>query len=104
MTITLESCATVRGRLVDEEGSPPKDVQVFASGIRNGRVVFDLYPFGPVTDADGHFAIENLAAGCDVYKIQALEPQRGFVTVAEKVVFAPGKTIDLGEIKLRWPR
>jgi hypothetical protein len=104
LTIKLEPCATVRGRLLDEEGSPLKDVQVFAEAIRNGRAMFTLYPFGPVTDADGHFAIENLAAGCDSYKIQALEPQRGFVTVAEKISFAPEKTIDLGEIKLHWPR
>jgi hypothetical protein len=103
LTITLEPCAIVRGRLLDEEGSPLKEVQVPASGIRNGREMFDLYPLGPMTDADGHFEC-SLAAGCDSYKIQALHGQLGFVTVAEKVAFALGKTIDLGEIKLRWPR
>ncbi|HXY35082.1 MAG TPA: carboxypeptidase-like regulatory domain-containing protein, partial [Planctomycetaceae bacterium] len=97
-------CATVRGRLVDEEGSPLKDVQVFATVIQKGRDKFDLYPFGPVTDADGDFAIENLAAGCDGYQIRAFQPAHGFATIAEHVVFAPGKTIDLGEIKPKWPR
>jgi hypothetical protein len=104
LTITLEPCATVRGRLLDEGGSPLKNVQVYASGIRKNRATFDLYPFGPVTDADGRFVIENLAAGCDSYKISAMHPQLDPPTVAEKVAFAPGKTIDLGEIKLRWPR
>jgi beta-lactamase regulating signal transducer with metallopeptidase domain len=104
LTVQLEPCATVRGRLLDEEGSPLKNVQVFASAMRNGREEFTLYPFGPVTDADGHFAIENLAAGCDSYKIRAFDPKLDFVTVAEKVSFAPGKTIDLGEIKLQRQR
>ena len=104
LTITLEPCATVRGRLVDEEGRPVKNVQVFASAVQDGREKFTLYPFGPVTDADGRFVIENLAAGCDSYKISAMHPQLDPPTVAEKVAFAPGKTIDLGEIKLRWPR
>jgi beta-lactamase regulating signal transducer with metallopeptidase domain len=101
LTVKLEPCATVRGRLLDEEGSPLKNVQVFAEAMRNGQAWFSLYTSGPMTDADGHFAIENLAAGCDSYTIRALDPKRDFVTVAEKVSFAPGKTIDLGEIKLR---
>jgi hypothetical protein len=104
LTVTLEPCATVRGRLVDEEGSPLKNLQVSTSAMRNGREQFTSYPFGPVTDADGRFVIENLAAGYDAYKIIALNPQLGFVTVAEKVVFAPGKTIDLGEVKLQKSR
>jgi Carboxypeptidase regulatory-like domain len=101
LTVTLEPCATVRGRLLDEEGSPLKNVQVSVSAMENGREKFTLYPFGPVTDADGRFVIENLAAGCDAYKIIALHPQLDFVTVAEKVTYAPGKTIDLGEIKIK---
>jgi len=101
LTVKLEPCATVRGRLLDEEGSPLKNVQVFAEAMRNGHAWFSLYTSGPMTDADGHFAIENLAAGCDSYKIRALDPKLDFVTVAEKVSFAPGKTIDLGEIKIK---
>ncbi|HEV3299321.1 MAG TPA: M56 family metallopeptidase [Planctomycetaceae bacterium] len=104
LTITLEPCATVRGRLLDEEGRPVKNVQVFASAEQNGSERFTLYPFGPITDADGRFVIENLAAGCDSYKISAMHPQLDPPTVAEKVAFAPGRTIDLGDIKLRWPR
>ncbi len=103
VTVTLEPCATVRGRLLDQEGSPLKNTQVWASAKRNGKEWFSLFTFGPVTDADGRFAIENLAAGCDSYQIQALVSEE-FVTVAEKVTYAPGKTIDLGEIKLRQPR
>jgi beta-lactamase regulating signal transducer with metallopeptidase domain len=104
LTITLEPTATVQGRLVDEDGSPLKNVEVRATAMRNGKRVLDLFPFAAHTDADGRFVCGTLAAGCDSYKIQALEPQRGFVTVAEKVSFAPGKTIDLGEIKLRSPQ
>ena len=100
LTVTLEPCATVRGRLLDEEGGPLKDVEVWASAERNGKDWFSLYTMGLVTDADGHFAIENLAAGCDTYQIEALALNE-FVTVAQKVTYAPGKTIDLGDIKIK---
>jgi hypothetical protein len=81
-----------RGPTFEMAGLAPKESRTY-----------QLYPFGPVTDADGHFEC-LLAAGCDSYKIEALAPPRGFATVAEKVSFAPGKTIDLGEIKLRRQR
>ena len=103
MTIKLEPCAIVRGRLVDEDGSPVKNVGVRASAIRNGRAVLELLPLATTTDADGRFEC-NLAVGGEGYTIHASHAKGGFATVAEKVSFAPGKTIDLGEIKLRSPR
>lgn len=104
MTITLEPCAIVRGRLLDEDGSPVKNMGIRASAVRNGRAVLELSPLATETDADGRFEC-NLAGGCDTYEIYADDPgRRGFVTVAEKVTFSPGKTIDLGEVKLRGPR
>ncbi len=100
LTITLEPCATVRGRLVDEDGSPVKNLGIRASATRDGRAVLELSPLATETDADGRFEC-NLAGGCDTYEIYADDPgRRGFVTVAEKVTFSPGKTIDLGEVRI----
>jgi hypothetical protein len=104
LTITLEPVATVQGRLVDEEGSPLKHVEVRATAMRNGKRMLDLFPFSGHTDADGHFACGTLAAGCDSYRLIAYQSGGRFGTVAEKVAITPGKTIDLGEVKFREQR
>jgi hypothetical protein len=100
MTIKLEPCATVRGRLLDEDGSPVKNVGVRASAIRNGRAVLELFPLETETNADGRFEC-NLPVGGENYTIDAYRAKGGFVTVARNVPFSPEKTIDLGEIKIK---
>ncbi len=101
LTITLEPTATVRGRLVDEDGSPVKNIRVRPTAKQNGKYFLDLFPFEALTDSDGRFSCENLAAGCESYDLWAHRPGNGNATVAEKVKIVPGKTIDLGELKFR---
>jgi Carboxypeptidase regulatory-like domain len=100
LTITLEPCATVKGRLVDEKGAPLKNVEVRPSAMRKGRWLLDLHTSSGYTDADGHFICRNLAVGCDSYSLEAYWDQ-GYANVAVKLEITAGKTIDLGEVKLR---
>jgi hypothetical protein len=100
LTVTLEPCATVKGRLVDEEGAPFKHARLSI----NANVAGSVLPASQgECRSDGRFVLDRLAPGCESYTIYAIGLERGrtFSTVAEKLVVAAGKTIDLGEIKLK---
>jgi beta-lactamase regulating signal transducer with metallopeptidase domain/protocatechuate 3,4-dioxygenase beta subunit len=95
LTVTLEPCATVKGRLIDEEGIPIKSREV--TPIARGRDNLWLSIGRTNSDSDGRFILHNLVPGTEFYTIFV----HGFGNVAEKVVVAAGKTIDLGDIKLK---
>jgi nitrogen fixation protein FixH len=97
VTLTLERCATIKGRLLDEQGNPVKHAEVDASPRPR---VGGPWRRPAACRPDGRFECTDLLAGCDFYEIEAEGPEIGRVTVARRVVIAPGKTIDLGEIKL----
>jgi hypothetical protein len=98
VTVTLEPCATIKGRLLGEDGVPLKHVRLRARAHLGDGSSFPL-PQGQ-TDADGRFVLHGLPPGCE-YTIRTIgrgaEP--GSASVMEKTVIAPGRTIDLGEIK-----
>src|SRR5580704_8474261 len=101
LSVTLEPCATVKGRLVDAEGVPFKH----AGLVIRAHVSEDhsLTATQGECDSDGRFVLETLAPGAQYYTIHTKESGKelGFETVAERVVFVPGQTIDLGDIKLK---
>jgi hypothetical protein len=101
LTVTLEPYATVKGRLLDEDGAPLKHVRLRTRGSTGSDPVVSDYQ--GECDSDGRFVLRDLPPGCDYYTILAnsLKGKPRFATVAEKVVVAAGKTIDLGEIRLK---
>jgi beta-lactamase regulating signal transducer with metallopeptidase domain len=101
-TVTLEPCATVKGRLLDADGVPIKNAHLSATA-RGGDGYSIIEPGKPSLDADGKFQLTDLPAGCDFYSIHVTRIGNDvrFDTIAEKVVVVAGKTIDLGEIRLK---
>jgi beta-lactamase regulating signal transducer with metallopeptidase domain/5-hydroxyisourate hydrolase-like protein (transthyretin family) len=95
LTVTLEPCATVKGRLIDAEGVPFKNMEV--SAVARGGEKYWLNSGDAYCDSDGRFVFDKVVPGAEYYTINARE----FGQVAERVVVAAGKTIDLGDIKLK---
>ncbi len=98
MSITLEPCATLVGRLVDEDGTPVGGTHLEALPLPGG----DFWPRLPsvVCQADGTFRYAGLVPGCD-YNVIAEGPQIEFRQVAKRIKVEPGKLINLGDVKLK---
>lgn len=97
VTVKLEPYATIKGRLLDEEGMPLKFVNVGVVALGNNYV---LPPWrnGVESQADGRFFVGNIAVGAEHYEVSA----EGFdEPIAKKLSIAAGKTIDLGDIKVK---
>jgi hypothetical protein len=98
MTVTLEPCATLVGRLVDDEGVPFKGVELQASPAP-GSYPWFFIPL-VVCRSDGKFECDGLMPGCDyglVVHGNEVKVQFPF----RKIAIEPGKTIALGDIKLK---
>ncbi len=98
MTVKLEPCATLVGRLVDEEGVPFEGVEVQASPAPGGYPYF----FIPivVSKADGTFECRGLFPGCD-YGLVVHGTETKIQFPLRKISVQPGKTVDLGNVKLK---
>ncbi len=98
ISITLEPCATLVGRLVDEDGTPVGGTHLEALPLPGG----DFWPRLPsvVCQADGTFRYAGLVPGCD-YNVIAEGPQIEFRQVAKRIKVEPGKLINLGDVKLK---
>ena len=95
VTVKLEPYATVKGRLLDEEGMPLKFVNVGVVALGNNYV---LPPWrnGVESQADGRFVVSNVAAGAEYYEVLA----DGFdEPIAKKLSISAAQTIDLGDIR-----
>jgi protocatechuate 3,4-dioxygenase beta subunit len=98
LTITLEPCATIVGRLVDPDG-----IGVQGSLVGMPRPTGDFWPQLPpvASEPDGKFKVA-VPPGCP-YGLRA--DVRGFRTdFTRDVTVEPGKTIDVGEVKLQKER
>jgi hypothetical protein len=98
--VRLEPWGAVTGRVVDDEGKPRPDVQIFST-IRErpdpGRG--DLRD-KPAVDARGRFRIEGLVPGVryDAHGSSAGGSASG--TILDGVRVGPGEVKDLGDIRL----
>ena len=98
MTVTLEPCATLVGRLVDDEGVPFPGVEVQASPAP-GQYPYFFIPI-VVSQADGRFECRGLFPGCD-YGLVVHGSEVKIQFPLRKIAVQPGKTIDLGNVKLK---
>jgi 5-hydroxyisourate hydrolase-like protein (transthyretin family) len=102
MTVTLEPCATVVGRLVDAEGVPIQGVEIHTSPTPGSWP----WMFTPIVTSrtDGRFECRGLYPGCD-YALAVAVPGNGndvnVQFLRSGLVIEPGKTIDLGNLKLK---
>ena len=98
MTVTLEPCATLVGKLVDEEGVPFEGVEVQASPAP-GTYPYFFIPIA-VSHADGRFECRGLFPGCD-YGLVVHGSETKIQFPLKKITVESGKTVDLGNVKLK---
>jgi hypothetical protein len=100
ITVTLQPCGTLLGRLLDAEGHPKPNVEVLAM-IAHEQLRFGGFGVQVVrTDVDGRFRITGLLPGL-TYRL-------GGLNVAEKgagdITVRIGEVKDLGDIKDESPK
>jgi beta-lactamase regulating signal transducer with metallopeptidase domain len=102
ITIKLEPCGTVIGRLLDG-GLPMADAELTSYGVNNDpKHEIGSLPGGVKTDGDGRFRAEGLVPGRK-YAFQIWKSnnkQRRLLEVAKDVVVSRGESKDLGDITL----
>jgi hypothetical protein len=97
--VKLGPGATVKGRLIDEKGRPLSGVGV---GVHHTERTADeirarVCP-SRVTDADGKFTVEVVPGAA--FKIHFTRGKRTFRPVKTDEPVAPGKTLDLSDVKI----
>ncbi|HEX4072631.1 MAG TPA: M56 family metallopeptidase [Planctomycetaceae bacterium] len=95
LTVTLEPCATVKGRLVDEDGLPVTDLSIGTEEHQGTDFPSLLRRFK--CDAHGRFVDVELLPGCDSYSLQVSGRN---LAMPDKIAVVAGKTIDLGDVKV----
>ncbi len=115
LQITLEPAGSLKGRLVDKDGGPIPDVR-FIPGRTADANAADFATIPPEypgrqqhTDADGHFHLKGLLPGMK-YAVRVIGTRKlGGQQVSDllgelplqEIEIKPGKTIELGDVKLR---
>jgi beta-lactamase regulating signal transducer with metallopeptidase domain/5-hydroxyisourate hydrolase-like protein (transthyretin family) len=95
--VTLERCATIVGRVVDQDGDPMPELLIRAWPL---PMNYESTLVEVFTDKDGRFRYENIPTGCD-YRLRAYIPVQ-WPVVADGLSPQPGETLDVGEVKLQW--
>ncbi len=95
ITVTLQLCGTLLGRVIDAEGRPKPNVEVIAF-IQHDQFQFGGYGIENVrTDVDGRFRITGLLAGL-TYRLGGLNlPAKGAGDITVRI----GEVKDLGDLK-----
>lgn len=98
ITLRLQPCGAVSGRLLDEDGEPLANT---ALGVGQVRVMPP--EFSATTNQDGKFRLDGLVPGMPYGITLRRQGQmgQGMRQLATDVVVAPGKTQDLGDLDLK---
>jgi hypothetical protein len=94
VTVRLQKCATLRGRLVDKNGRPRAGVGLIG-GASAGQAHVQ---FGGRTDKDGRFRIEGIIPGLKVH-VSAPIVANIVSRVIPEMTLKPGEMRDLGDVK-----
>jgi RNA polymerase sigma factor (sigma-70 family) len=94
VTVRLQKCATLRGRLMGKDGKPRPGVAL--GGVASGGEAHVL--FGGQTDRDGRFRFTGIVPGLKV-RISAPIVANVFSEVISGVTLKPGETRDVGDVK-----
>jgi beta-lactamase regulating signal transducer with metallopeptidase domain/protocatechuate 3,4-dioxygenase beta subunit len=99
LTVKLEPCATIKGRLLDADGNAIEAVRLSAAAYGQDYWL----PAGQcATGRDGRFVLDNLPPGAESYWVNKDDDREvEFTKIAEKLRVIAGQTIDLGDIKLK---
>jgi RNA polymerase sigma factor (sigma-70 family) len=95
VTVRLQKCATLRGRLVDKNGRPRASIGLVA-GASGDQVHIQFH--GVRTDRDGRFRIEGIVPGLKV-SVSAPIVANIVSPVIPGVTLKPGETRDVGDVK-----
>ena len=96
----LEPCATIKGRLLDSDGNPFEGIRLSAAAYGPDYRL----PAGQArSEPDGRFVLDTLPPGAESYWVatDGFDNEVGYTKIAEKLTVGPGKTLDLGDIKLK---
>jgi hypothetical protein len=101
----LQPCGAVRGRVVGEDGNPVAGVNInltYYQGEFWGIHAFLHGAHPVVTDAGGRFTIDQLVPGVN-FQLWPRPPKRarGVQLLVKTSKVEPGRTTDLGDIRLR---
>jgi RNA polymerase sigma factor (sigma-70 family) len=97
LTVKLQKCATLTGRLLDQDGEPRAGVE-----LSGKNVDANSYGFfgGQKTDKDGRFKIEGIMPGVKV-GLATSTPGSITGTVVQEVTLKAGETKDLGDVRAK---
>jgi beta-lactamase regulating signal transducer with metallopeptidase domain/5-hydroxyisourate hydrolase-like protein (transthyretin family) len=98
ITITLLPTATIKGRLVDQDGVAIKGAGLLASPnfkAKHRTGVFNTRACNP----DGSFEFSDLSTGCESYSLRTFGG--AMKSINENIVVQPGEVVDLGDVKLK---
>lgn len=99
LTAKLQPWGTAAGRVVDEEGRPRTDVELFSTIRHRADPERGDLENKPTVDAEGRFRIEGLVAGVK-YDAWGHSPNKATGPILEGVLVGPGEVKDLGDVTL----
>jgi RNA polymerase sigma factor (sigma-70 family) len=99
VTVKLQPWGTVTGRVVDEDGKPRTDVEIFSTWGERPDPERGSLTDKPTVDALGRFRIEGLVPGVK-YDALGHSPVKAFGPILQGVQVAPGEVKDIGDIKM----
>jgi hypothetical protein len=99
VTVKLQPWGTVAGRVVDEDGKPRTDVEIFSTWGERPDPERGSLTDKPTVDALGRFRIEGLVPGVK-YDALGHSPVKAFGPILQGVQVAPGEVKDIGDIKM----
>jgi RNA polymerase sigma factor (sigma-70 family) len=99
LTVKLQPCGSVSGRIVDPDGQPIAELRL----VVQGRALPILGEAGGgsqlvTTDKDGRFRAEGLVPGQE-YRVSEARVRDGRLRIYAPVKVEPGKHQDLGDVK-----
>jgi RNA polymerase sigma factor (sigma-70 family) len=101
VTVRLQPCAILTGRLLDAEGDPIADKRIWGH-IEEGQLDITVGWYGffqATTDKDGRFRITDLIPGIKLGAVVEKAPTALGGSLFEHLTLRPSETCDLGDLK-----